>query len=241
MSIQHIVEEGDCIDSIAKQYGFFADTIWKLSDNKALRDQRKDQNILLPGDVVVVPDLRIKDCDGSTETRHRFRRRGVPARLRVKFYKPVPPKDDAPAAGGGYDPSKYQPPPPSQNGEYEPIANARFILTVDGHATQGQSDQDGMVSLSIPPDAVQGSIRFNPGTPEEITYDLALGEMDPVDTTIGVRKRLNNLGYFCLPDGEDPDDSLKDALRRFQADNGLTASGDVDEPTKDKLKDVHGS
>ena len=241
MSIQHIVEEGDCIDSIAKHYGFFSDTIWMLSDNKALRDQRKDRNILLSGDVVVVPDLRIKDCDGSTEQRHRFRRKGVPARLRVKFYKPVPPKPGSAAAPATYDPSRYQPAPPSQSGEYEPIANAPFILTVDGNSIQGQSDERGLVSLRIPPDAVQGSIRFNPGTPEEITYELALGEMDPVDTVNGVRKRLNNLGYTCLPEGDEPDNSFKDALRRFQADNGLTASGDIDQPTKDKLKDVHGS
>jgi hypothetical protein len=241
MSTQHIVEDGDCIDSIAKQYGFFADTLWTLGDNQALRDKRKDQNILLPGDVVVVPDLRLKNCPGSTEVRHRFRRKGVPARLRLKFYRPVPPKPGAAAAAGGYDPAQYQPAPPSQAGGYEPIANARYVLTVDGISSQGQSDGQGLVSVRIPPDAAGGSIRFNPGMPDEITYDLALGGMDPVDTTIGVRKRLNNLGYVCLPEGDDPDDSLKEALQRFQGDNGLTANGNIDQATKDKLKDVHGS
>jgi hypothetical protein len=241
MSTEHIVREGECIDSIAKRHGFFADTLWKHDDNRPLRDLRKDPNILLPGDVVIIPELRRKDCAGSTEARHRFRRKGVPARLRMKFYRPVAPKPEEGSGGGQYDPSRYEELPPPQGREYEPIANAHFVLNVDGSYIERKSDGEGLVDVPIPPDAVSGSIKFYPGMPEEISFDLSLGGMDPIDTMIGVRKRLNNLGYHCLPSSDELDESLRDALRRFQTAQNLTASGNIDQATKDKLKEIHGS
>jgi hypothetical protein len=241
MSNKHIVAEGDCMESIAKRYGFFADTLWNHPDNRSLHDLRKDQNILLAGDVVMIPELQLKDCPGSTEARHRFRRKGVPARLRMKFYRPVSAQPEEESGGGQYDPSHYEGPQPPQDVEYEPIANARFVLNLDGTFTEGQSDGEGMVDVIIPPDASGGTIKFYPGMPEEVSFDVLLGGMDPIDTVIGVRKRLNNLGYVCLPSGDEMEVSLRDALRQFQTAQNLTTSGEIDPATKDKLKEVHGS
>ena len=98
-----------------------------------------------------------------------------------------------------------------------------------------------MIDVPIPNDAASGKITFNPGTKDEVSYDLALGEMAPIDTVIGVRKRLYNLGYRCMPSGDQVDEPLKDALRRFQTDQALTATGAIDQATKDKLKNIHGS
>ncbi len=241
MTIQHTVSEGECIESIAKQYGFFADTLWNLSENQRLRELRKDRNTLLPGDVIVVPEKQQKYYSGSTEVRHRFIRKGVPARLRIKFYKPAAPEPPGGSSGGGYDPSRYDHAQQQQDTQYEPITNARFVLTLDGRHIDGQSDGEGMVDVPIAPDAAGGTIRFYPGTPEEITFDLSLGEMAPIDTVIGVRKRLNNVGYLSVPSGDQPDDSLRTALRQFQAEHNLSASGEIDQATKDKLKEIHGS
>jgi hypothetical protein len=243
MSTEHTVKDGDCIENIAKRYGFFADTLWNHPDNRALHDLRKDPNILLPGDVVNIPQLRQKDYPGGTEQRHRFRRKGVPARLRVKFLRPVTPKpqEAGGAEGGKYNPSEYQEPTRKADEKHEPIANAPFKLRVDGRNTDGQSDANGMIDVPIPNDAASGKITFNPGTKDEVSYDLALGEMAPIDTVIGVRKRLYNLGYRCMPSGDQVDEPLKDALRRFQTDQALTATGAIDQATKDKLKNIHGS
>jgi hypothetical protein len=235
------VQQGDCIDSIAFSHGHFWRTIWDHADNAELKRRRKDPNILLEGDRLTVPPVRVKVVEAATEQTHRFRRKGVPARLRMKFYKPVAPKPDESSGGGRYDPSHYQQVPPPSGAEYEPIKNARFVLSIDGIVTDGQSDGDGLVDVPIPPDAAQGRIRFNPGTPEEIAFELSLGHMAPIDTVIGVRNRLNNLGYRCLPSGDQMDDSLKGALRRFQEEHNLTANGDLDLPTKDKLSEIHGS
>lgn len=244
MSTEHVAAQGDCIDSIAKKYGFFADTLWQAEENRALRELRKDRNVLMPGDVVVIPDLRIRTNSVATDKRHTFRRKGVPARLRMKFLRPVPPREGgggAAAGGAADDPSRYEEVRSAAEEEFEPIAGAAFVLEIDGAATEGRSDADGLVDVPIPPEAVRGRIRFFSGTADEIAYDLALGEMAPVDTVAGVRKRLANLGYPCLPSGEEGDADLQEALRRFQIDQGLETRGSIDQDTRDRLREVHGS
>jgi hypothetical protein len=78
----HTVVQGDCLEKIAHQYGFFPETIWNHPDNAKLRELR-DPAVLLPGDVVVIPDLRVKTVGVAAGQRHRFVRRGVSSRFRV--------------------------------------------------------------------------------------------------------------------------------------------------------------
>ncbi len=59
MPITYTVEQGDCLDSIAFAHDFFPDTIWNHPPNAAIRAERKDPNILYPGDVLTIPDKRI--------------------------------------------------------------------------------------------------------------------------------------------------------------------------------------
>jgi N-acetylmuramoyl-L-alanine amidase len=65
----HTVKQGDCISSIAHETGFFWETLWNHPDNAKLKQLRKNPNALLPGDVVSIPDQRVKQesCD-LTET-----------------------------------------------------------------------------------------------------------------------------------------------------------------------------
>jgi len=244
METDHVVQSGDCIESIAKRFGFFPDTIWEHANNSALRDLRKDPNILHEGDVVHVPQLTEKEESGANEKKHRFRRKGVPARLRMVFMRPKPPDEEAEsgaAGSGNSDPSEYQEPVRQFEEEHEPIANAKFVIEIDGITTDGTSNAEGLVDVPIPPDAVKGKIRFFPGTEDEISYDLELGEMAPIETIIGVRKRLYNLSYRCPPSGDEMDPVLKDAIGRFQAEHDLEVTRESDQATQDKLKEVHGS
>lgn len=82
MPTQHTVVQGDCLENIAFKYGFFPETVWNHSDNADLRE-RCDPASLLPGDVIVIPDMRRKTFSVSTGRRHRFVRRGVPSWFRV--------------------------------------------------------------------------------------------------------------------------------------------------------------
>lgn len=243
MPIDYEIASGDCVDSVAFRYGFFPDTLWDHASNAELKKLRKDPNVLYPGDKLFIPDLRIHEVDKATEKRHRFQRKGVPAKLHLRFVKPKdpPPAGPEPAGGGADDASNYvEPDLTTAPMEMEPIANAPFRLNIDGQVSEGQSDGDGQVNVSIAPSASSAVITFHPGTPDERVIPLSLGEMDPIDTITGVRKRLNNLGYPCTCDGTELTPELKDVIARFQKDNGLEANGELSDATKDKLKGKHG-
>ena len=79
----YTVKQGDCISSIAQKHGLFWDKVWNHPKNANLQERRKDPNVLSPGDVVFVPDKDEKEESGATEQRHRFKRKGVPEKLRI--------------------------------------------------------------------------------------------------------------------------------------------------------------
>ena len=139
MPIEHEITHGDCIDSIALRYGFFPDTLWNHSANADLKQLRKDPNVLFPGDKLVIPDLQLREENGATEKRHRFRRKGVPAKLHLRFLKakdPPPEQEDA-TGGGSEDGTSYEEPAPKTlSPEMEPIANAPFRLNIEGQITE---------------------------------------------------------------------------------------------------------
>lgn len=243
MPIDYEIAPGDCINSVALRHGFFPDTLWNHGSNAELKERRKDPNVLMTGDKLFIPDIKIKEVDKATEKRHRFRRKGVPAKLHLRFLKPKdkPPKDEPAAAGGGDDESTYvEPEVVAEVQEMEPIADAPYRMDIDGTVTEGTSDGDGVVKVSIPPDATKATFIFHPGTPDERIIPMTLGEMDPADTIIGARKRLSNLGYRCTTSENEMTPELKDVVGRFQKDNDLKVDGELNDATKNKLKEKHG-
>ncbi len=262
MSTDHAVRQGECINSLAERYGFFPDTLWDAAENKDLRELREDPNILQPGDVVHIPDLTPREESGGTDELHRFRRRGVPALFRAVFYRPPSPEEDSsdedgadsadgsgsgatpPALGGEdrSDESVFEDVPDDDAAEQsEPITDAPYVVKLDGSFIEGRSDSEGLVEFPIPLDASEATITFYKGTDDEISFDLGLGKMDSIDTVIGARKRLCNMGYRCASEGDELDSEMRDALRRFQAEHELETSGEIDEQTKGQLVDAHGS
>jgi hypothetical protein len=131
MPAKHIVEQGESIASIAYENGLFPDYVWNHPDNKDLKELRKDPYVLLPGDVVVVPERRQKVVEKPTGQRHVFRRKGVPEKLVVNFMY----GDD-------------------------PRANETYVLEIDGKETRGTTDRNGKVEVYLPPNAKRGKITF---------------------------------------------------------------------------------
>jgi N-acetylmuramoyl-L-alanine amidase len=125
------VKKGDCISSIAYKHGLFPDTIWDDLKNSELKDQRKDPNLLMPGDVVYVRDKEERQESGATEQLHRFRRKGVPEKLVIQFKV-----------------------------NNKPRADEAYVLEIDGMLSDGMTDGDGKVDVWIPPNAKKGKIVF---------------------------------------------------------------------------------
>lgn len=254
---EHTVGQDECIASIAKAHGLSPETIWNHPENAALRERRGDPNVLNPGDTVFVPERRERYEDRPTEQRHRFRRRGTPAKLRLQIMtERVAAPDESGAAGdsaGGDRAAGRQEPgregtdddarddQPSAWTEHEPRANVPYAVNVEGVWTEGQTDEDGRLEVTIPPDARRGRLVLEPGTERETVYPLALGRLNPVDTLSGVRQRLASLGHECEDlESETEDENLQAELRWFQDKHGLEVTGQADEATRAKLQELYG-
>lgn len=244
MPTEKVVEQGDCISSIADEHGFFWETLWNHPENSELKQQRKEPTILQEGDVVHVPDLTPKTEDCATEKSHKFKRKGVPAKLKLRMLRS--PENDqkenvAEPPDTDQDVVSHEDPEPVEAAPDEPWKNADYTIDIDGKFTRGKTDGDGKLEVPIPPGAQRGMLTMEPGTPRERKYPLALGHLDPVDTPAGTADRLNHLGYG---DGSRPaemNEQLAASISEFQRANDLEVTGEADEATQNKLKELHGS
>lgn len=162
---QHKVKQGECITSISDKYGFFPDTLWNLSENAELKQKRKDPNVLFAGDEVFIPDKQEKTESCATEQKHRFRKKGVPAKMKVRLML-----------------------------NDEPRSNEPYKLLIDGVWKEGTTDKDGFVTEPIPPNAKKGELIIGKeGHLDKYLFNF--GTIDPLDSEDGVKGRLRDLGY----------------------------------------------
>ena len=149
-----VVSQGDSIPSLAKEYGFFPDTIWNHGANAGLRAKRKSMNQLFPGDEVFIPDLNENPYNRPTDAKHKFKRKGVPAKLKMQFK----------SLG-------------------QPRKNEKYVLQIDGQIINGTLDGDGKLEQFIPPNARGGQILLSGGKesiPVQIGYLNPVTELSGV-------------------------------------------------------------
>jgi len=133
---EYIVKQGDCLSSIGHKYGIFWEKIWNHPKNAKLRAKRQDPNIIYPGDVLFIPDKEEKEESAATEQRHRFKVKGVPAKLKLRILE-----------------------------DEEPRANVNYTLVIDGRIYNGTTDRDGKIEQTIPPNAQKGVLILEGDTP----------------------------------------------------------------------------
>lgn len=211
------VQQGECLSSIAKAYGF-ADyqTIYQRPENADFRQKRPNPNIICPGDTLFIPDRETKEISKGTDQRHAFELKQPHVQLRLCL------KDDL----------------------HQPYKNTKYRLSVGVDQWEGSTDDEGMVEREILADATTGEITIFPqggSKPDEgYTFLLQLGELDPVDELSGVDARLINLGFGPVDaEGGLSDEDRKEALSAFQARFGLDATGDLSDETRSKLRYLH--
>jgi Putative peptidoglycan binding domain len=149
-----IVSLGDSIPSLAKDNGFFPDTIWNHPSNAGLRAKRKSQNQLYPGDEVFIPELRKRTETRGADSSYKFHRKGVPAKLVLQLRK----------LG-------------------QPRKNESYVLVIDGTSYKGTLDGDGKLQQFIPPNAKSGQLILSGGKeviPINIGYLNPIDELSGV-------------------------------------------------------------
>jgi hypothetical protein len=226
MSTKHTVLPGEHLAGIAAAAGFanFM-TVWNAPENAQLREIRHNPNILLPGDIVTIPDKVEKSAQGADSQRHEFTLFGPGLLLNLKL----------------------------EDTEGDPIAGQDCVLHVSAKDQNGRlalvrefkktTDDEGKISEILSEGANIAELAF-----ADQKFLVVIGGLNPVREESGMRQRLNNLGYFAgllLEDRE----QLRWAIEEFQHDNRITPpNGDLDDArnkpkidkTKTALGKVHG-
>ncbi len=122
MAKRRVVRQGESLPQIAQEHGLAPETIWSAPENEELAAARRNYNVLAPGDELVIPDKRAKFVDAAVDKRHRFRRKGVPARLRLQLY----------------------------DGE-KPRAHLAYEIVCGSVTLAGKTDGDGVLEHWVPP------------------------------------------------------------------------------------------
>jgi len=208
----HRVQQGDCLAGIAKRYGLDWKTIWEHAENEALRELRKNPNVLHPGDPVFIPDKQLKWEQAATGATHRFKVNRPRTKIRLRLLE-----------------------------KEKPLVNAPYTLSVDGTelepGVEKKTDAEGRLEAEVDLDAKEAHVKL----PEQgKLYVLKLGHLDPITEVTGLQARLRQLGYY--PGAVDGDYGEYTALAvwGFQLSQGLAPTGEADSATLSALEKSYG-
>lgn len=215
MPTTHTVRLGDCMGSLAKQYGFGDHkTIYDDGANATLKGNRPNPNVLAENDTVSVPDREVGEMEKPAGAQHKFKLKVPSTLLRIVV------QDDAGTA----------------------VADKKYKLTVGAAVFEGKTASDGKIEHPIEADAKSGTlelwIKEGAGI-DGLSFPLEIGSLEHESKDRACQARLLNLSFECGGTGGTLDDPTKDAIRGFQKKNSLTVNGNLDAATRDKLRVLH--
>src|SRR6266545_6361267 len=127
----HTVEQGECLSSIARDFGF---PDWRIIYNHAqnadFRRRRPNPNLIFPGDQLFIPEVEIKHESGSTDQEHVFEVPTQRTMVRIRL----------------------------QDENNQPFANKNFRLEVEGQLKEGVTGGDGLIEQEVAQNARSGEL-----------------------------------------------------------------------------------
>jgi len=215
----HKVKQGECLSSIASQYGLMSwRSLYEHPDNEQFRSLRNNPNIILPGDCIVIPDPSVKSISAPTDKLHRYRVKGEPTYLRLNLLLDV--------FGEG--------------------SVGKYVLEVEGmkEPLEGELGEKGAIDVPVLPQSSSAKLSlFDSSSGQCIhTVELSIGDLDPIETLSGVQARLNALRFDCGKVDGAWGKKTERSVQRFQKSLDIA---DDENPygqiTMDKLVELYGS
>jgi N-acetylmuramoyl-L-alanine amidase len=207
-----VVRQGDCVHSVAASHGLGWRAVWEHPDNAELRRIRGKPGLLLPGDLITLPERRVRSLQAQANQANRFRGRAPEVRLALTLLDSGQPRSGRP-----------------------------FVLAVDGRTLRGTTDDHGKIDVRVPAAARGATLTVDEADGTKDVIELRFGALDPLAATTGVQARLHNLGYDVGEIDGAVGPRTRAALRSFQRQRGLAVTGEIDDQTRDELRSRHGS
>jgi hypothetical protein len=212
MSRVHEVTQGECLSAIAYRHGFTDwRTIYNDPANANFRKHRPNPNIIFPGDEIVIPDRKLDSCSAAAGQRHRFRRHGTKARLRLAL---------------------------QINGE--PLAGHAYELKFSDMILKGTTTSDGRLDEGVPIELKRATLLIGTYEIALAISHLDPMDGTGKSSLSGVQARLCNLGYGPGPIDGIHGPRTRSAIIAFQRDRKLQETGDLNDAGKSELSTAYG-
>jgi len=210
---RHRVEQGESLYSIAERYGIPSwEALRDHPPNARLCERRPHPQILQPGDIVEIPDVRV-GIPVALDRRTEFRQRPRPMQpLRLVL----------------------------EHLDGTPMRRCEFRLEHAGGTIEDRTDGDGALTVELPIGTrtcklVAGEYEFE----LEIAHLDPIDDADD-DGLSGCQGRLFNLGFFAEATDRTDADAFGPAITLFQVAHDLPCTGELDAATRDRLHGRHG-
>jgi hypothetical protein len=209
MSKRYKIRQGECISSISLFLNMPEHKIRHDQENEEVVEKRSNLNALMPGDILVIPDHQKRVEHVASDKRHVFQKKGCKVELRLCLLDWLG----------------------------EPRSNQAYRLVVDMVDLEGETDEVGELTESIPSEVQEGTLYL---VDSSETIELLIGHLDAIEEVSGVQARLENLDYDVRTVDNEFGSRTQENLRRFQSAEGLSADGELNDQTRLKLTEVHG-
>lgn len=182
----HRARQGECLSKVAHRYQVESwQRLWDAPDNDGLRKRRRTLHLLLPGDEVSVPSLRVHELIRPTDATHRI----IVSRPAATFQAVL------------------------QDHNRRPFKNQPYELSLPEQRLEaprtGTTDDRGSIVERLPPETQRIEVRLvrlglswsfalseMVATPEDEVAEASHGESARL-RTLAAQARLNALGFAC--------------------------------------------
>lgn len=215
----HEVQDGDCIQVLAKNHRVSPKQILDEPRNQELFKQRKNPHVLHPGDELYIPEGKVTRESLTTDRSHTVRLPRVTCVLRLEV-----------DVSGFSDTSEL---------EFE-------LELEDGSKHKGHirpADNKSVNFFRVDSSKKAGVLRIycDPDDKEKVVeHKIKLGHLCPADKVRGIQARLFNLGHYRGKIDEELGPLTKQAIREFLGPKNESREPDLDEVAA-RLEKVHRS